>query len=284
MSTPEFLTVPELAALLRLKDRKVYDLAASGEVPCCRATGKLLFPEKEVRAWLARSATGMDQPRPGVVLGSHDPLLDWALRQSGGGLASFYNGSSDGLVRFVAGEGVAAGVHLPCPQGGGWNLTEVARHCAGQNAVLVGFARRARGLVMRQPVAEVAQLAGMTRAARQPGAGAEMLFAQLATQAGLAPEAVPVAATAGTETEAVQLVARGEADVTLGLETVARDFGLGFVPLVDEAFDLVIDRAAWFEPPLQRLMDFCTGQACARQADLLGGYDMQDFGKVRWNA
>ena len=37
---PEFLTVRELAAFLRVKERKVYSLAASGEIPCSRATGK----------------------------------------------------------------------------------------------------------------------------------------------------------------------------------------------------------------------------------------------------
>ena len=49
---PEFLTVPELAELLRIKERKVYDLASAGDVPCTRATGKLLFPARDVRAWI----------------------------------------------------------------------------------------------------------------------------------------------------------------------------------------------------------------------------------------
>ena len=40
----EYLTVKELAALLRLKERKVYDLAASGAVPCSRATGATSWP------------------------------------------------------------------------------------------------------------------------------------------------------------------------------------------------------------------------------------------------
>jgi len=30
--------------LLRITERKVYDLAATGKVPCSRAMGKLLFP------------------------------------------------------------------------------------------------------------------------------------------------------------------------------------------------------------------------------------------------
>ena len=36
----------------------VYDLAASGQVPCSRAMGKLLFPRREIEAWLARESSG----------------------------------------------------------------------------------------------------------------------------------------------------------------------------------------------------------------------------------
>jgi excisionase family DNA binding protein len=39
----KYLTTKELAELLRIKERKVYDLAASGAVPCSKAMGKLLF-------------------------------------------------------------------------------------------------------------------------------------------------------------------------------------------------------------------------------------------------
>ena len=52
---PVYLTTKELADLLRIKERKVYDLAASGKVPCSRATGKLLFPAAEIRAWIETS-------------------------------------------------------------------------------------------------------------------------------------------------------------------------------------------------------------------------------------
>jgi excisionase family DNA binding protein len=61
---PEYLTTRELADLLRIKERKVYDMAAAGEVPCSRAMGKLLFPRAEVEAWLAASASGPRVPVP----------------------------------------------------------------------------------------------------------------------------------------------------------------------------------------------------------------------------
>ncbi len=101
---PEFLTTREVAALLRVRERKVYELARSGEIPCRRVTGKLLFPRAGVETWLAGGQTAALRPRaPDVVAGSHDPLLDWALRESGSGLASLFDGSLDGLERLAAG-------------------------------------------------------------------------------------------------------------------------------------------------------------------------------------
>ncbi|MCY3701237.1 MAG: helix-turn-helix domain-containing protein, partial [Rhodospirillales bacterium] len=49
---PLYLTTKEVAALLRVKERKVYDLAASGGIPHRRVTGKLLFPSAEILAWI----------------------------------------------------------------------------------------------------------------------------------------------------------------------------------------------------------------------------------------
>jgi putative molybdopterin biosynthesis protein len=43
-----FLTTRELAALLRVKERKIYDLVAEGALPVRRVTGKLLFPREEI--------------------------------------------------------------------------------------------------------------------------------------------------------------------------------------------------------------------------------------------
>ncbi|WP_417207972.1 substrate-binding domain-containing protein [Antarctobacter sp.] len=286
IDAPEFLTVAELAELLRLKERKIYDLAASGAVPCSRATGKLLFPAREIREWIAEHSTGSATPaaRPAILLGSHDPLLDWAVRESRCGLATYFDGSLDGLGRFLAGEGVACGLHVYDPASDDWNIAAVAQ---ARDAVLIGFARRRRGLVLRPDgprVENLPDLAGLRFAPRQPLSGTATLFDHLAGEAGLPVGHLTLTAMARTETEAVQAVARGEADATFGLETVARDFGLRFVPLMDERFDLLIDRRAFFEPPMQGLMQFCQTGDLRIQAARLGGYGLDAVGTVRWNA
>jgi excisionase family DNA binding protein len=286
-ASPDYLTTREVAALLRVRERKVYDLAAAGEIPCRRLIGKLLFPRAEIEAWLAGS-TARPAPAagPGVLAGSHDPLLDWAIRESGSGLASFYDGSLDGLDRMAEGGACAAGVHVFDPETGSWNLPAVTQRLGAAPVALVGWATRRRGLILgpRAAAAQgVADLAGLRIVRRQAAAGAGLWLDHALAQAGLAGTALWTGALARTETEAAAAVASGEADAAAGLEASARPFGLGFLPLVEEAFDLAVDRRAWFEPPLQRLFAFARTPAFADKARALGGYDLSPSGVVRWN-
>jgi molybdate-binding protein len=63
------------------------------------------------------------------------------------GLASYDDGSLDGLDRFVRGEGVAAGLHIHDAKSESWNVPAVSDKASDQNAVQVAFAGHRRGLV-----------------------------------------------------------------------------------------------------------------------------------------
>lgn len=287
----EYLTTRELAELLRIKERKVYDLAASGQIPCSRAMGKLLFPRHEVESWLARESSGVaakQQRRPGVFLGSYEPLLEWALRESACGLATLLDGSLDGLERFADGEGVASGLHIYDAESGDWNVATVAARLAHAPVALIEFAWRERGLIVtpgtEADFAELAALKGRKVVPRQAGAGSQVLLLQLLAQAGLSPQDVAWTNTARTESDAALAVLEGKADATLGLRAMAEQLRLAFVPLLRERYDVLVDRAAWFDPPLQRLMAFCRGQAFAAKAAEFAGYDVSGLGTVRFNA
>src|SRR5690349_15710234 len=96
------LTTAEAADYLRLKERKLYELVAEAAIPCTKVTGKWLFPKAELDHWLASSLSRPEglsaaEPMP-IVGGSHDPLLEWALRESGCGLATLPEGSEAGLT------------------------------------------------------------------------------------------------------------------------------------------------------------------------------------------
>ncbi len=285
---PEYLTTRELADLLRIGERKVYDLAASGDVPCIRAVGKLLFPRAEISAWLAASRSGPQVAEPAlppIIAGSHDPLLDWALRESGSGLASFYDGSYDGLERLATRSAQAAGLHIR--EESGWNKTALCDAVGQSPVVLIEIARRQRGLLLAPGVTGIngfADLRGRRVVLRQDSAASQREFdAQLAV-AGLSREDIKALPTrARTEEELAIALHDGKAEAGFGLGALSGLFNLGFVPLAEERFDLAIWRRAWFDPPIQALMRFLHTDVCAARTAEMGGYDLCNLGTVHYN-
>src|SRR5216684_3599651 len=91
----ELFNTQEVADYLRLKERTIYELVRTRQIPCSRVTGKLLFPRHLIDLWVTRQLdfAGPELSRaPAVVAGSHDPLLEWAVRMSGSDLALLTGG------------------------------------------------------------------------------------------------------------------------------------------------------------------------------------------------
>ena len=110
---PDLLTTDEAAIYLRLSERKLYELVAERRRALHqghRAAG--CFPKRRSTAgwrqgWPCQRCAHATAPP--IVGGSHDPLLEWALRESGSGLATLPEGSEAGLRRLAARRGDGGG-------------------------------------------------------------------------------------------------------------------------------------------------------------------------------
>lgn len=289
---PEFLTTKEVADLLRIKERKLYDLVSAQEIPCVKATGKLLFPKAELMHWIRTGellrASALPEERANVIAGSHDPLLEWAVRESQCGLAMQFDGSLSGLGLFDEGKAIATGLHIPDQATGEWNGPIVQSRYSKNNVVLMRWASRQQGLVVvRGNPSNISTLADLKRlrvATRQAGAGGMMLFEKLLQECGMSLADLTVTETCRTENETIAAVASGNADAAPGLQALAAQFGLGFVPTRIEQFDLLVCRKAWFETPFQTLLAFTRSEAFQNKAAQFAGYDTTALGNVVWNA
>lgn len=288
---PEYLTVKEVADLLRLKERKIYDLVASNEIPHARAFGKLLFDRNAIKGWVTAQSAGpsgkVRNKRPGIVLGSHDPLLEWALREARCGLATYFDSSRDGLQRFASSEGIAAGLHLPNAKDLGWNTEALTETMAASDSVLIEWAMRSRGIISQYGELAGAKgievLRGCRIAIRQPEAGSQILFERLLQDAAMDQNAFEAVGPALSEKDAVDMVLDGKADACFGLSSLAKSQGLDFRAMVEERYDLLIDRVAFFDPALQSLFRFTRTAAFEEKAAALGGYDIAGLGTVHFN-
>jgi putative molybdopterin biosynthesis protein len=290
----DLLTTDEAASYLRLSERKLYELVANGAVPCTKVTGKWLFPKAALDRWLAAGliapAALAHAAAPEIVGGSHDPLLEWALRESGCGLASLPEGSEAGLRRLARDEVTAAAIHLHRLDGDDEeaNVEAVAQMSGLHDAVVFALVRREQGLLVAggnplrlTDMASVA--AGRARLAQRPqGAGAQLLLLALLARAGLSFDALAaVKPVCPTGSDLAQAVRAGRADCGIATRAVAQAAGLDFVPLTWERFDLVLRQRGYFLPGPQALFAFIRTAAFREHAEELGGYDVAEAGEVR---
>ncbi|MEK9281608.1 MULTISPECIES: helix-turn-helix transcriptional regulator [unclassified Bradyrhizobium] len=296
----DFLTTSEAADYLRLGERKLYELVTTGAIPCSKVTGKWLFPRHELDLWvlsgLARPTGMLAAEPPAIMGGSQDDLLEWALRESGSGLASLNEGTARGLERLQRNEVIAAAVHFHSLDGSD-NLAADANVAALRtaadlhDAVLVGLVRREQGLVLPagnpkrlHNLSEVLAL-GARMAVRQEGAGAQMLLDVLLKRAGASPKELRRLETPClTGPDLAAAIRAGHADCGVATRAAARSAGLDFVPLAWESFDLAMRQRSYFRPAMQALIRFLGESRLRQRAEELTGYDPSPAGQIRFAA
>ncbi|MDX1432371.1 MAG: helix-turn-helix transcriptional regulator [Gammaproteobacteria bacterium] len=291
--TRELMNTREIADYLRIKERKVYDLVAKGRIPCTRVTGKWLFPKPLIDRWLGEHAEGAPAlaagvDAPPIITGSHDPLLDWAARESGSSLAVLFNGSLAGLEHLAAGQAMLCGMHVYDADSGEYNIPFVRARLGGEPVVCIEWARREQGLIVARDnphgVESVRDLVRVRFQARQKEAGSHLLLEHLLREQSLSFEDLRLAdSPALSESDVAMAVAEGAADAGLGIAAVARQHGVGFVSLWQERYDLLVWRRVYFDPPVQRLIAFAHSARFRRRAAELAGYDIAGLGSVHFN-
>jgi putative molybdopterin biosynthesis protein len=150
----------------------------------------------------------------------------------------------------------------------------------------VTFARWQEGLLTRE--ADRARIRGVSDlarkdvrvVAREAGAGAQRLLERAMASAGVpvrVAQRAPVRAAG--HLDVARVIAQGGADVGIATADAAHAFGLRFVPLADERYDLIIPSALLTDVRLARLFDMLASQAFRRDLDALG-YDTTRAGQT----
>jgi putative molybdopterin biosynthesis protein len=128
----------------------------------------------------------------------------------------------------------------------------------------------------------VADLArgGLRYVNRQPGAGTRVLLDHELAHAGIAPETIAgYAREEPTHFAVAAAIAASRADCGLGVRAAARAFGLDFVPVAREPYDLVLERDLLDSDLLAPLWTLLDDRAFRSAVEALGGYDTGEMGR-----
>ncbi len=227
-----------------------------------------------------------------VAVGSHDNALDILadeLKAQHGDLtlSSSHVGSLGGLMAIKNRGCHIAGTHLLDTADGSYNISYVKKHLPGIPIRLVTLLQRDQGLMVgRGNPKDVKGIDDLQREDirfinRQSGSGTRILLDYKLSKIGMDPARI-----AGYESEeythmsVAVAVLGGIADVGLGIHDAARALGLDFIPMVTERYDLAIPQAYLDTEPIRRLLDVVRSDAFKTRVEALGGYHMEETGRM----
>jgi len=225
-------------------------------------------------------------PRPTLVVAGCDPALPLletplALLDPPVAFAWWPCGSGEALRLAAAGLVHAAGVHQP----GGEREADEAVEIPG-GAEVVGFAAWREGLVVR-PGTSVRGLDDVARQRlrlvnREAGAQARTLLDQECARLRLTPADLPgYDSRAAGHLQVAAAIAGRLADAGVSSEPAALAYGLDFLPLASEQFDLVLPAKHTASREAAGLLKVLTSPWLAAQLASLPGYDPASCGVPR---
>jgi molybdate-binding protein/DNA-binding XRE family transcriptional regulator len=213
-----------------------------------------------------------------LLIAGCDPalsLLARHAREAGIDVVLASANSARSLEWLRAGKIDIAGSHLNDPIAGGRAFS------------VVTFALWEEGFVVRRgnpkAIGSVADLAHphVRFVNREEGSGSRKLFDSLMEAAGMTPSKVR-----GSETvvpghlAAAWQVASGGADVCIAAGSAARRFGLDFVPLATERFELVLHKRDLTKKAVQGVLEVLNLARFRRQLEMIAGYDVSRAGET----
>jgi molybdate-binding protein/DNA-binding PadR family transcriptional regulator len=261
--------------------------------------GRLLFADAAVREveaalgplGLARSlaGTGAEHAQESgarlSIAASDDPLLSHLAALVG--TTVDLRGSLGGLMALARREADVAGAHLLDLESGEYNVP-IIRHLAPEEEILVVvLASRETGVMLApgnpRDIRDLRDLGhpGIRLINRPQGTGTRLLFFARLRQAGVDPHALHGwERTAATHEAVAECVASGVVDAGPGIRAAAEAWGLTFLPLGIERYDMILPRRVHDSPRGQALMQALASEAWTSVAARSPGYDTSRTGRV----
>jgi molybdate transport repressor ModE-like protein len=242
--------------------------------------------ESEINALLPR---GTDVVR---IHASHgyavSALRDLLAREAGLQVDFRYVGNVNSPGSLAHGGCDLAGVHLPRGELRAPSVALWREALSAAEHRVIRFVTREMGLIVaRGNPRGIDTLLDLIRTDvrfvnRDPESGTRMLFDALLTQ-----QRIDAAAINGyqqveyTHAAVAAYVASGMADASFGVEAAARQFDLGFVPLVTEDYVFVCHHRSLESPSVQRILEVMRGAEFSEAIAGLAGYEATEPGDVR---
>lgn len=299
-------TPEEVSKILKISRYTVYEMIKRGDLAAYRIGRKVRVEAPDLDTYIKNSkgvcpAQQVVSPqadirpvkREGLVICGQDVILDILTRHMERSMPHTrflrnYVGSIDGLIALYRGTADVATAHLWDSDTDTYNIPYVRRLLPGHHTLIINLAFRSAGFyVLKGNPKNIMNWHDLTKpnvrfVNRERGSGARVLLDEKLhvlkinhdSVAGYTHEEMSHFAVAS-------VVARGEADVGLGIEKAALQVKeLDFIPLQQERYDLIIRKEDASKQEFQSLLTVVRSKAFKSEIQGMGGYELTHIGEV----
>jgi putative molybdopterin biosynthesis protein len=267
---------------------KILESTGLVEMDEVRKTGRVTekYYRTKARAFLLQEIILPKSRKPAVIFsGSHDLALERIAEHVAKRvlLLTLPVGSLDGLINLRQGLCQISGVHI-LDESGEYNKPYVRRLFPGRAMEMITFAHRIQGLIVAagnpKNIKRISHLVrpNIRFVNRNAGSGTRLWLDAELKKLRLLPGSIRgYQRMVNTHSEAAALIESGKADAALGLQAAAHQYGLDFVPLFEERYDLVLPREN--KQLLMPVLDYLQTAAFRNDLNSLTGYNSAHSGE-----
>lgn len=233
-------------------------------------------------------------PPPATIrfTGSHDLAVAWLASHfseivPGFSLQPSFTGSMGGLIALMEGSTDLAGCHLWDEESHTYNIPFIQKLLLGKRIALIHLADRQLGLILAPGnpfgIKGLKDISSheLRFVNRQSGSGTRVWLDYSLRQLGVSTDQIiGYDIEMKTHSEIAMTIAQGDADVGLGLEASACAYGLDFIPLTRERYDLACFANLLNNPAIQKLIDWLNSASAKQEIASIPGYHTQDTGQL----
>jgi len=287
----DFLTTREVAAYLRINEKKVYALLSEDQIPATRVSGKWLFEKALIDRWMTEKtvypATGLLGGLLNSVLiiqGSDDILLDSAINgirdQLKISIAGIKVGSIGGLDALTTGRAHAAVFHL--------EAQDVPKALKKLPCYVIDLFKREQGFAFHpghllqcgtESVRELLK-PGARFASRQKNSGTWKLTEKVFKKENVTIPDLTMVGPFSSHLGAALAVMNRDADATITIRAASDACGLDFIPIEFEEFRMVIHSDYFSHPNMREFLDLLLLKLKETNKKGAHGYTFASLGRL----
>lgn len=220
-----------------------------------------------------------------IITGSHDPIIDEIndilnIKGYPYSVSSSHVGSMGAINAVKVNQAHLGGIHLLDTENGRYNESYVQKYLDSKDATLIKGIGRIQGLMVQKGnpknIRSFSDIVGHRYANRQLGSGTRILFDYLLKTHNINKNEIDGYRNEEfTHTAVAAQIAGGNADCGLGIYSAAQMYGLDFIEITVEEYDLIINNGFIDTPAYEAFIEVFRSDEFRSRMKKMGGYSFE---------